>query len=149
MTSIEYVEQLPSTHRFHQQKVNAELWQKWNLTDHERVVNNSGWAYYAPEEFIYSTAVEPQFAVGQGPPPALSLCYSICSRRWVQEQECYMDARIGDILFAKDGTGRWDTSGICTTYALERVDEPRRWNKYCVRHLASERFQDVIKQHKQ
>lgn len=58
-----------------------------------------------------------------------------------------MDVRIGDIFFAKNGTGAWDTSGICTTYALERVDEPRRWNKYSVRHLASERFDDVIRAH--
>ena len=58
-----------------------------------------------------------------------------------------MNARIGDIVFAKNGTGSWDTSGVCMTYALERVDEPRRWNKYCVHHLASERFEDVVREH--
>ncbi len=58
-----------------------------------------------------------------------------------------MNVRIGDIVFAKNGTGTWDTSGVLVSYAMERVDEPHRWNKYCVRHLASERFQDVIREH--
>ena len=58
-----------------------------------------------------------------------------------------MNARIGDIVFAKNGTGGWDTSGVLISYAMERVDEPHRWNKYCVRHLASEQFEDVIREH--
>ena len=149
MTDIEYVQNMPATHLLLQRQVNKQLWHTWNLADHERAVDGNGWTYYTPEESIYSAAVEPQYAVGQGPPPALSLCYTICSRRWRQEQERYMDARIGDIFFAKDGTGRWDTSGVRVTYALERVDEPRRWNKYCVHHLSSERFEDVIKQRAQ
>ena len=147
MTDLEYVQNMPATHLLLQQQVNKQLWHWWNLVDHEKAVDGNGWAYYTPEEYIYSAAVEPQYAVGQGPPPALSLCYTICSRRWRQEQERCMDARIGDIFFAKDGTGRWDTSGVRITYALERVDEPRRWNKYCVRHLSSERFEDVIRAH--
>ena len=58
-----------------------------------------------------------------------------------------MYARIGDIIFAKNGTGSWDTSGVIISYALERVDEPHRWNKYKVSHLASEQFEDVIRSH--
>jgi hypothetical protein len=149
MTDLEYVQNMPATHLLLQRQVNKQLWHQWNLADHKRAVDGNGWAYYTPEESIYSAAVEPQYAVGQGPPPALSLCYTICSRRWIQEQERYMDARIGDIFFAKNGTGSWDTSGVRVTYALERVDEPRRWNKYCVHHLSSERFEDVIKQRTQ
>jgi hypothetical protein len=147
MTDFEYVQNMPSAHLLLQRRVNKQLWHVWNLADHKRAIDGNGWAYYTPEESIYSTAVEPQYVVGQGPPPALTLGYSICSRRWRQEQEGFMNVRIGDIVFAKNGTGAWDTSGVCTTYALERVDEPRRWNKYCVHHLPSERFQDVIREH--
>ena len=143
MTCQEYVQNMPATHLAHQQKVNAELWYQWNLADHERAVNSIGWDYYSPEKTIFSTAVERI----QGPHPALSLCYTVCSRRWEQEQKCHITARIGEIFFAKDGTGRWDTSGIRISYALERVDAPRRWNKYCVHHLQSENFANVITQH--
>ena len=138
----EYLQRIPVQHLFQQQKVNAELWHWWNLVDHERAIAGP----YEFEKSITSPA-----AAGapnpDGLPPALPLGYSICSRRWGQEQKACMDVHIGAIIFAKDGTGRWDTSGICTTYALERVDEPRRWNKYSVRHLASERFDYVIRAH--
>jgi hypothetical protein len=143
MTVHEYIENVPANHLAHQQKVNAELWYQWNLADHKRVVNGNGWDYYSPEKTIFSAAVERT----KGLSSALSLCYTVCERRWKQEQECHISARIGEIFFAKDGKGRWDTDGICISYALERVDAPRRWNKYCVHHLPSERFQDVILQH--
>ena len=144
MTAVKYLQRIPVSHLFQQQKVNAEVWHWWNLVDHEKAVDGGGWMYYSPEEHIISRGVE----LAQGPSlSSLSLSYTICSRRWKQEQECRMDAHIGDIFLAKDGTGRWDTSGVLITYALERVDEPRRWNKYCVRHLASESFQDVIREH--
>jgi len=144
MTAIEYLQRIPVSHIITQQKVNTEVWHWWNLVDHERAVDGGGWTYYSPEEHIISPGVE----LAQGPSiSSLSLSYTICSRRWIQEQECRKDARIGDIFLAKDGTGRWDTSGVLVTYALERVDDPRRWNKYCVRHMASESFQDVIREH--
>jgi hypothetical protein len=145
MTSQEYVQNMPATHLAHQKMVNAEIWYKWNLADHERVVSGNGWDYYSPEKTILSAAVERV----QGPHPALSLCYTVCERRWKQEQECHITARIGEIFFAKDGTGRWDTDGIRISYALERVDAPRRWNKYCVHHFPSENFADVITQQTQ
>jgi hypothetical protein len=140
-TASEYVQRIPIDHRTNQQKVNTELWEQWNIADHERAME----APYEFEKDIYSEGVErlrdPNI------PPSLSLCYSICSRRWGQEQKHYLYARIGEIIFAKNGTGVWDTSGIIITYALERVDEPRRWNKYKVSHLASENFDDVIRAH--
>jgi hypothetical protein len=137
----DYLQGIPVKHLFQQQKVNAQLWHWWNLADHERAMNGP----YNSEKNIYSAGVE--LARDPNVPPRLSMGYTICSRRWRQEQEGGMDVRIGDIIFAKNGTGAWDTTGICTTYALERVDEPHRWNKYCVSHLASERFDDVIRAH--
>lgn len=140
-TAREYVQRIPIDHTTNQQKVNTELWEQWNIADHERAMEGP----FEFEKDIYSVGVErlrdPNI------PPSLSLCYSICSRRWGQEQKHYLYARIGDIIFAKNGTGMWDTSGIIITYALERVDEPRRWNKYKVSHLASEHFEDVIRAH--
>ena len=143
---------MPVAHLAHQQKVNAELWYKWNLADHERAINGNGWDYYSPEKTIFSAAAERarRFSPVRIPanvPPALFMgYYSINSRRWKQEQASRLAAHIGEIFFAKDGTGRWDTSGIRISYALERVDAPRRWNKYCVHHLQSEIFADVITQ---
>lgn len=148
MSDREYIQRIPIHHIILQKKVNAELWYQWNLADHKRAINGSGWDYYSPEKTIFSAAVErvpgPRIAAGA---PALRMCYSINSRRWKQEQESRLAARIGEIFFAKDGTGDWDTSGIRISYALERVDAPRRWNKYCVHHLQSENFADVITQH--
>lgn len=147
MTSLEYVQNMPAAHLLLQRQVNIQLWHVWNLADHNRAVEGP----YCSEMNIYSQGVnilQGRGPVGNdGPPPSLSLCYTICSRRWRQEQERFMNARIGDIVFAKNGTGGWDTSGVLISYALERVDEPRRWNKYCVRHLPSERFEDVIREH--
>ena len=138
----DYLQGIPVKHLFQQQKVNAQLWHWWNLADHERAIAGP----YEFDKTIVSAAAggapDPD-----GFPPSLPMTYTICSRRWGQEQEARMNVRIGDICFAKNGTGAWDKSGICTTYALERVDEPRRWNKYSVRHLASERFDDVIRAH--
>lgn len=152
MTSQEYVQNMPVAHLAHQQKVNAELWYKWNLADHERAINGNGWDYYSPEKTIFSAAAERarRFSPVRIPanvPPALFMgYYSINSRRWKQEQASRLAAHIGEIFFAKDGTGDWDMSGIRISYALERVDAPRRWNKYCVHHLQSENFADVITQ---
>ena len=140
-TAREYVQRIPIDHTTNQQKVNAELWEQWNIADHERAMEGP----YEFEKDIYSVGVER--LRDPNVPPALTMGYSICSRRWGQEQKCFINARIGDIIFSKNGTGAWDTSGIITTYALERVDEPRRWNKYKVVHLASERFEDVIRAH--
>jgi len=145
-TAQEYVRSIPLYHTSNQQKVNTELWEQWNIADHERAMDGP----YEFEKEIYSVGAElarggPYSA--DGPPPPLSLCYSICSRRWGQEQKHFIYARIGSIIFAKDGTGRWDTSGVHISYALERVDEPHRWNKYKVSHLASENFEDVIRAH--
>jgi hypothetical protein len=138
----EYVRSIPIYHTANQQKVNAELWEQWNIADHERAMDGP----YEFEKDIYSAGVE-LARDPNGPPPSLSMCYSICSRRWGQEQKHYIYARIGDIIYSKNGTGPWDTSGIIISYALERVDEPRRWNKYKVSHLASEHFEDVIRAH--
>ena len=147
MTDFEYVQNMPAAHLLLQKRVNKQLWHVWNLADHKRAIEGP----YSFEIGIYSQGVNILQGRGpvdaQGPPPPLSLCYTICSRRWRQEQEGYMNVRIGDIVFAKNGTGSWDTSGVLISYALERVDEPHRWNKYCVRHLPSERFQDVIREH--
>ena len=140
-TAIEYLQSIPTDHTTNQQKVNTELWEQWNIADHERAMEDP----YEFEKNIYSVGVE-RLRDPNVPPP-LSMCYSICSRRWGQEQKCFINARIGDIIFSKNGTGVWDTSGVIITYALERVDEPRRWNKYKVSHLASERFEDVIRAH--
>ena len=140
-TAREYVRSIPADHTTNQQKVNTELWQQWNIADHERAMEGP----YEFEKEIYSEGVER--LRDPNVPPQLTLGYSICSRRWGQEQKHFLYARIGDIIFAKNGTGRWDTSGVMMTYALERVDEPRRWNKYKVSHLASERFEDVIRAH--
>jgi hypothetical protein len=135
------VRSIPLYHTANQQKVNTELWEQWNIADHERAMADP----YKFEKEIYSVGVErlrdPTVQ------PSLSMCYSICSRRWGQEQKHFIYARIGDIIFAKNGTGAWDTSGVHISYALERVDEPRRWNKYKVHHLASEHFEDVIRAH--
>ena len=153
MTDREYVQNMPATHLFHQKKVNAELWYQWNLIDHDKAVHGSGWDYYSPEKTIFSAAVEHArkcypVRIPANVPPALFMgYYAINSRRWKQEQESRLNARIGEIFFVKNGTGDWDMSGIYITYALERVDAPRRWNKYCVHHFPSERFADVIKQH--
>ncbi len=151
MTDREYVQNMPVTHLAHQQKVNAELWYRWNLADHERAVNGSGWDYYSPEKHIFSAAVEHARRFSARPPadvpPALSMGYSVCSRRWKQEQESRLSARIGEMFYVKNGTGSWDTSGICISYAMERVDAPRRWNKYCIHHFPHEQFEDVIRQH--
>ena len=140
-TAQEYVRSIPLYHTANQQKVNTELWEQWNIADHERAMADP----YKFEKEIYSVGVErlrdPTVQ------PSLSMCYSICSRRWGQEQKHFIYARIGDIIFAKNGTGAWDTSGVHISYALERVDEPRRWNKYKVHHLASEHFEDVIRAH--
>jgi hypothetical protein len=138
-SALEYVRSIPLYHKESQQKVNNELWEQWNIADHERAMAGR----YECEMDIYSAGVER--LRDPNVPPALSMHYTICSRRWGQEQECCINARIGDIIFAKNGTGPWDKSGTLISYALERVDEPRRWNKYCVHHLASERFQDVIR----
>lgn len=147
MTDLEYVQNMPAAHLLLQQRVNKQLWHVWNLADHKRAIEGP----YSFEIGIYSQGVNILQGRGpvdaQGPPPPLSLCYTICSRRWRQEQEGYMNVRIGDIVFAKNGTGSWDTSGVHISYAMERVDEPHRWNKYCVRHLASEHFEDVIREH--
>jgi hypothetical protein len=147
MTDLEYVQNMPAAHLLLQQRVNKQLWHVWNLADHKRAIEGP----YSYEMNVNSQGVDILQGQGpvdkNGPPPALTLGYSICSRRWRQEQEGYMNARIGDIVFAKNGTGSWDTSGVLITYALERIDEPRRWNKYRVRHLASERFEDVIREH--
>ena len=147
MTDLEYVQNMPAEHLLLQRRVNKQLWHVWNLTDHKRAIEGP----YSHEMNIYSQGVNILQGRGsvdeQGPPPPLTMCYTICSRRWRQEQEGFMNVRIGDIVFAKNGTGAWDTSGVLVSYAMERVDEPHRWNKYCVRHLASERFQDVIREH--
>ena len=79
-TALEYVRSIPLYHTANQKKVNNELWEQWNIADHERAMDG-------PSEFekdIYSAGAE--LARG-GPysadvPPPLSLCYSICSRRW-------------------------------------------------------------------
>ena len=147
MTDLEYVQNMPAANLLLQRCVNRQLWHAWNLADHKRAIEGP----YSFDMNIYSQGVNILQGRGhvdaQGPPPPLSLCYTICSRRWRQEQEGYMNVCIGDIVFAKNGTGSWDTSGVLITYALERVDEPHRWNKYCVHHLASERFEDVIREH--
>ena len=150
MSDLEYVQNMPATHFAHQQKVNDELWYRWNLADHVKAVNENGWdcifettIFSAGMEDVRRALPQPEYEM----PPPLPMGYSICSRRWGQEQKSNLAARIGEIIFAKDGTGRWDTSGFCITYAMERVDEPRRWNKYCVHHLQSEDFADVIRQH--
>ena len=140
-TAAEYVRSIPLYHKDSQKKVNTELWEQWNIADHERAMGGP----YQCEMDIYSTGVER--LRDPNVPPSLSMHYTICSRRWGQEQQHFINARIGDIIFAKNGTGPWDKSGILISYALERVDEPRRWNKYCVHHLVSERFQDVIRAH--
>jgi len=148
MTDREYVQNMPVTHLAHQQKVNAELWHQWNIADHETAVNGSGWDYYSPEKHIFSAAVERARRFSSADvPPSFSMSYSVCSRRWKQEQESRLDARIGEIFYVKDGTGSWDMSGIYVSYAMERVDAPRRWNTYCVHHFPSEHFADVIRQH--
>lgn len=144
-----YARSIPIYHRVNQQRVNTQLWEQWNIADHERAVEGRGWNYYSPEKTIFSPGVERMnapFKTEQGPPPAPILSYTISSRRWIQEQEQHICARIGDIFFAKDGTPRWNNS-VRISYALERVDEPRRWNKYCVHHLPSESFVDVIRAH--
>jgi hypothetical protein len=141
-TAREYVQRIPIDHVTNQRKVNTELWEQWNIADHERAMDGP----YEFEKDIYSAGVE-LLRDPNGPPPSLSMCYSICSRRWGQEQKHFLYARIGDIIYSKNGTGPWDTSGIIISYALERVDEPRRWNKYKVHHLASENFEDVIRAH--
>lgn len=138
-TALEYVRSIPLYHKENQQKVNTELWEQWNIADHERAMSGP----YQCEMDIYSAGVER--LRDPNVPPSLSMHYTICSRRWGQEQESYKYARIDDIFFVKNGTGPWDKSGVLISYALKRVDEPRRWNKYCVHHLVSERFQDVIR----
>jgi hypothetical protein len=140
-TAREYVQRIPIDHITNQRNVNTELWEQWNIADHERAMDGP----YEFEKDIYSAGVE--LLRDPNVPPPLSMCYSICSRRWGQEQKHFLYARIGDIIYSKNGTGAWDTSGIIISYALERVDEPRRWNKYKVSHLASENFEDVIRAH--
>jgi len=140
-TASEYVQRIPIDHVTNQRNVNTELWEQWNIADHERAMDGP----YEFEKDIYSAGVE--LLRDPNVPPSLSMCYSICSRRWGQEQKHFLYARIGDIIYSKNGTGPLDTSGIIISYALERVDEPRRWNKYKVSHLASDNFEDVIRAH--
>jgi len=140
-TALEYVQSIPLNHKENQQKVNNQLWMQWNMADHERAMTGR----YQSETDLYSVGVE-RLRDPNGPPP-LFMHYSVCSRRWGQEQQSFINARIGDIIFVKNGTCSWNKSGVLMSYALERVDEPHRWNKYCVHHLSSERLEDVIKQH--
>jgi hypothetical protein len=152
MSSIEYVQNMPAAHRFHQQKVNKQLWRQWNLVDHQRAMADHT-SPFVFEQTLFSPGAEHRNlgdAVDEPPqPPALTLHYTICSRRWRQEEECRIAAQIGEIVFAKDGTGNWDTSGIRISYAMQRVDTPYRWEKYCIHHLPSESFEEVINQHTQ
>ena len=145
MTDLEYVQNMPAPHLLLQRQVNTQLWRVWNLADHKRV----------HEEFPYNfdaTLLSPgmELAHAQRPypdaPPSIPMGYSICSRRWRQEEEWHINARFGEIFLAKDGTGRWPNAQ-CISYALERIDEPRRWNRYTIYHLPSERFIDVIQAH--
>ena len=149
MSSIEYVQSMPVSHLFHQQKVNEELWYQWNLADHKRAIADHT-SPFIFEQTLFSPGANHRNPAGAGEPPvppALTLHYTICSRRWRQEQEYHIGAQIGEIFFAKDGTGVWDTSGIRISYALQRVDTPYRWEKFCVHHLPSEPFEEVINQH--
>ena len=151
MTILEYMRSMPMTHRFHQQKVNKQLWHKWNLADHQRAVADFATPHHFEETIVSAdiAAERPQDPYSaDGPPPLLSMHYSISSRTWKALQDFHIDAAIGKIFFAKDGTGSWDPN-TKISYALQRVDTPYRWEKYCVHHKPHESFVDVIRQHTQ
>ena len=119
---------------------NDELWYQWNLTDHTRAVDDGS---YNLEMTIYS----PTVAYLNSSPPNLILHKTINSIQWRNEEECSLNARIGDIIHVRDVTPK-SNSEFSITYALERVDTLYRWNRYCVYHSPSERFSDVIKEQK-
>lgn len=150
MSSIEYVQNMPEIHRFHQQEVNKQLWLQWNLADHQRAIAD----FTTPHRFektIVSAdiaAERPQDPYASDVPPPLHMHYSISSRTWKALQESYVDAVIGEIFFAKDGTGFWDPN-TNISYVLQRVDTPYRWEKYCIHHKSHESFADIIHQHTQ
>jgi len=153
MTTLEYMQSIPETHVAHQVRVNDELWHRWNVIDHANATTDA-YRYFCND--IFSPGVqatqEPSPADGvydaNTPPPVLSLHYSVSSRRWMKEQENYMDARIGMIIFVKDATPSWDPR-IYITYAMQRVDTPYRWVHYCIHHMPNENFSKVIEQYTQ
>ena len=142
-----------------------EVWQQWNIADHKRAVEERNKPFadhnYGSEETLVSTITQMirqqmakqqaeaanQPAETEDAPPAGIMHYSMSSRQWEHVEQACMHARIGEIFFVKDGKGGWDTSPICISFALLRVDTPYRWKRYCVHHVPSERFQDVITQH--
>ncbi len=144
MTDLEYVQNMPAAHLLHQQKVNAELWHQWNLADHERVIAEGR---YVPEEILYSIGADVAYRL-VAPPPALIIHRTMNSRQWHNEERYRVDARIGDIFFVKDITPP-SSRHTSITYALQRVDMPHRWNRYCVHHKQTESFRTTIIQNTQ
>ena len=131
----EYVRSIPIYHTANQQKVNTELWQQWNIADHERAMEGP----YEFEKEIYSEGVE-RLRDPNVPPP-LTLGYSICSRRWGQEQKHFLYARIGDIIILKSLA---PSETVWVTYALRRIEGLFRWTKYIVYHSPQESCVEVM-----
>ena len=62
---------------------------------------------------------------------------------WVEKYG--VAARIGEIFFVYNGTPKLKNPSFYVSYATQRVDTPRRWKHYRVRHLPSESVEDVIR----
>ena len=155
MTALEYVRARPLTHIYHQQQVNKQLWQQWNLADHARALANL--LPWERDEEIVSSGVEIANGYGpypaneyahyplDGPPPRLALSCSASMKHYDWVEKSCMTARIGEIFFVYNGTPKWEHPSFYVSYATQRVDMPSRWKHYRVRHLPSESVEDVIR----
>ena len=112
-----------------------------NLKDHERNDNNQ---LYIHEKFLYSPSLKPSANC----PPLLTLHKTINSNQWNDHQLCHNDANIGDIIFVRDVTPLNEYTKLIT-YALQRIDAPHRWTRYCIYHTPAESFIDVIRHNTQ
>lgn len=154
MTALEYVRTMPLTHIVHQQEVNKQLWLNWNRADHARALTTL--LPWESDEEITSSGVEIANGRGpypvnereprslDGPPPRLALSCSASMKHYEWVQKSCMAARIGEIFFVYNGTPKWENPSFYISYATQRVDTPRRWKHYRVRHLPSESYADVI-----
>jgi len=155
MTAVEYVQQLPQTHIHHQQQVNNQLWLRWNLADDARTL--AARLPWERDEEIVSSGVEIANGRGpypaneyahyplDGPPPPLTLTNSVSTKHYHRVEKSGVAARIGEIFFVYNGTPKWGNPTFYVSYATQRVDTPRRWKHYRVRHLPSESVEDVIR----
>ena len=146
MSALEYIQQVPLTHIHQQRQVNKHLWERWNLADHHRSLRLV--PFCETDTKIVSAGAK--LINGEPPcpmdgPPVLTLLNSVSMKHWLRVQESAMNAHMGEIFFVYDGTPKWKPADVRISWATQRVDTPLRWKHYCVHHLPSESFLDVIR----